>query len=107
MGGTKSRLWSNFPSLTSFATCLPTLGSNCINPSAFAREIALGLNSDSCRISDATRKGSKVFSSEYFLKSVQKTLGNNASQNGRGTSSKSKAKYPGTERLANCRARKY
>src|SRR5207244_10870031 len=47
--------WRSFASL---ATFFPVLGSNCINPSALACETAPGLNSDSCRISDATRKGS-------------------------------------------------
>ena len=40
---------------SSRASDLPTDGSNCISPYALAYEIADGLNSDSCRISDATR----------------------------------------------------
>src|SRR5208283_4679863 len=47
---------------------------------ALARETAPALNSDSCRISDATRKGSSPLTSEYFRRSLQYAFGNSASQ---------------------------
>src|SRR5579863_7682815 len=50
-----------------FASDRPTEGSSCIKPYAFAYEIADGLNSDSCRISEATKYGSSPFFADSVL----------------------------------------
>src|SRR3954452_20317540 len=87
------------------ASPLPTVGSNCISPYAFACEIAPGLNSDSCRINDATRLGSNPFACEYLFRSVQYGRGNNPSQYGLGNAFISTAKYAGTARFSICNVR--
>src|SRR5438067_828448 len=75
LGGAVGCLWYRVPSsmlisgsssmpelkprtLASRASFLPTEGSSCIKPTALAGETAPGLNSDSWRISEATRNGS-------------------------------------------------
>jgi hypothetical protein len=46
---------------------LPTEGNSCISPYALAYETTEGLNSDSCRISEATRYGSRLFFADSAL----------------------------------------
>ena len=55
-----------------------------MSPTALARDTALGLNSDSCRIRDATKYGSNEFAAAERFRSLQKAFGKSASQYFRG-----------------------
>ena len=50
---------------------LPTDGSSCMSPHAFAWLTTPALNSDSCRISEATRYGSSPLLCEFATRSDQ------------------------------------